>query len=215
MSISALILAAGSGSRMNLGYNKMLYKIDGDYLINKTLKVFIDNPNIDEIVVTVNEDELNTMNDILLKDNRIKLVIGDIERYKSVYNGLQAITKDYVLIHDGARCFLSNDLLDKIIQATIKHDAAFLGVVSKDTIHIINENHLVYETTQRSSMIIAQTPQGFKSDLIKDAYTKLYQATNDSITDDVSVALLYGDTKSYYVESSYSNLKVTTIEDIK
>jgi len=213
--ISALVLAAGSGSRMNLGYNKMLYQLDGEYLINKALKVFINHPDIQEIVVTVNQDDWDKMNEIITKDDCIKVVVGDVERYKSVYKGLQAISNEYVLIHDGARCFLERNELDKIIEATLKYQAAFLGVVSKDTIHLVNQEHLVYQTTNRQEMILAQTPQGFKTSLIKDCYDQLLQSNNQTITDDVSVALLYGDVQPYYVESSYSNIKVTTIEDLK
>lgn len=210
---SAIITAAGSGSRMQLGYNKMFLKINGEYLINLTLKVFLSNPSLKQIIVTANKTEIKQMQEII-NNPLVEVVEGSSERYLSIINGLKHVNQEYVLIHDGARSNLSSDLLTKIIEATKTYQAAFLGVESKDTMHIINQDNRVVETPNRANLISAQTPQGFQTKAIIKAYEKALAQDGQNITDDVMVMAKYGEYQPVYIESSYANIKITTKEDL-
>ncbi len=114
---SAMVLAAGIGSRMGLGYNKMLYEIKGAPVIIHTIKKFLNDATCGQIVLVVNEIEINTMQQLLseanLMDERIEIVKGGKERQYSVYNGLQVINQDIVLVHDGARPFVTSEMIQK------------------------------------------------------------------------------------------------------
>ncbi|WP_423363745.1 2-C-methyl-D-erythritol 4-phosphate cytidylyltransferase [Mycoplasma sp. P36-A1] len=212
--ISVIISAAGSGSRMKLGYNKMFYKIGDETIIEKTVNIFSKSKYIDNIIVVANADEITLMETILSNYN-VTIVKGANERYASIYNGLKKAKSEYVLIHDGARCFITLDLIERIAKATIKYKAAFLGVLSKDTIHLIDKDNNVNTTLNRNCLVNAQTPQGFLTKDIKQCYQKMYDTNNyDNITDDVMVAVTYGNIKPKYIESEYYNIKVTTIEDL-
>lgn len=213
MKVSAIILAAGIGSRMKLGYNKMLYKIDTKTIIEKTVDTFLNNDKIDQIVLVVNPEEITTMQ-TMFNNERISIVSGGEERYLSVYNGLHHIFNDYVLIHDGARCYLSDELLNTIINATIVNDAVSLGVPSKDTVHICDNDGNVIDTLDRNHTYIAQTPQGFKLSLILQAYNELFKANDTTPTDDVMIVNKYTDTTIKMIDSSYNNIKITTLEDL-
>lgn len=216
MKTSAIILAAGQGKRMNLNYNKMLYKIDNETVLEKCLRPFLENNYIEEIIVVVSKDDKLQIEELLNNDN-IKIVVGGKERYDSVYRGLQAVTTDYVLIHDGARCFITKELISKIVKATFEYKATCLAVKSKDTVHLIDKDYYLTNTLNREQAYLAQTPQGFKTTIIKEAYTKFYQDTRivKYVTDD---AMLVNELTHYNVkiiESDYSNIKITTPEDIK
>ncbi|MDF9867370.1 2-C-methyl-D-erythritol 4-phosphate cytidylyltransferase [Bacilli bacterium PM5-3] len=214
--ISLIILAAGQGSRMNLGYNKMFYKIDGLTVIEKCIKAFYNHHDINEIIVVINKDDEQQIKTILA-DYSLKFVYGGNERYDSVYNGLVNVSNEYVLIHDGARCFISEKQINDIIAGTKKYNAACLAIKAKDTIHLMDENGYICSTLNRDTTFLAQTPQGFKTNVIKDVYDK-FQANKSaliSITDDAMLVNSLSDHKVKIIESDYSNIKVTTIEDVR
>lgn len=200
--IGIIILAAGIGSRMNLGYNKMLYEIDGAPIYKKTLEIF---KCFDEIVVVKNEC------DTLDLPSKVKVVNGGKTRGESVYNGLKMITSDYVLIHDGARCYLDNESLNRCIDALKFNDAIGLGVKVKDTIKLINNEGV--KTLKRDDLVAMQTPQGGKTKLFLSAYEKEKINGFDS-TDDLEVIEKYTNAFIKIVEGSYNNKKVTTKEDL-
>lgn len=210
---SLVLLAAGSGQRMNLGYNKMLYEIDNTPIIKKCYDVFKNNINISEIIIVSSKEDLNTYQDIL-KDENIKYVIGGSLRYESVKNGLEHVSNEYCLIHDGARCFITDDLINKIINATKEYDCCTLAVQSKDTLHY-EEDGFIKETLNRNHTYLAQTPQGFKTSIILEAHNNLLKDHNINVTDDAMLVNTYTNHKVKLVESSYANIKVTTIEDLK
>lgn len=207
-----IILAAGKGSRADLGYNKVLFKIDNDTIIEKSIKVFLSMEKINNIYVVINPDEYDIMAKLLNKYNVI-LVNGSTERYLSVNCGLKKVTNKYVLIHDGARCNVSEKYIYKLMEEVQHSDAAFLGVKVKDTIHIIEDGNIL--TPERNNTYLAQTPQGFKSTLIKEAYRLLLQAKDTNVTDDVMILKRYLNINSSVILSDYTNIKYTTPEDFQ
>lgn len=212
--ISVIILAAGQGSRMNLGYNKMFYIHEGKTIIQRTVQSFAINKNIADIIIVANHKDIKYISNLF--DNKYNVIEGGIERYESVNCGLKEVTTDYVLIHDGARCNISQNLIDMICRATIDYNAAFLGVLSKDTIHLV-EGEEISDTLNRNQCYIAQTPQGFQTNLIKEAYDKYLNNKSiiTNLTDDVMLVSKVLNVKSKLVNSDYSNIKITTIEDTK
>lgn len=208
---SLIILAAGQGKRMQLNYNKVFYKIDEQSILEKSIAAFNDIYQIKQIILVVNEKDYDYIKDMV--DPNINVIIGGKERYDSVYKGLQNVNQEYVLIHDAARCFVEKKDIQNLIAATLVHKACFLAVKSKDTIHIIEDDKLT--TPIRNNVYIAQTPQAFSTDLIKYAYDKMYSDNNyHNISDDVMVVSTYSNTSVKVVEGSYSNIKITTPEDL-
>lgn len=200
--VGVIILAAGIGKRMNLGYNKMLFEIDGVPVYKRALQIFKD---FDEIVFVKNES------DILDLPSNVKVVNGGCTRGESVYNGLKMIKSDYVLIHDGARCFLDEKALNRCLKAIKENDVIALAVKVKDTIKMIEDD--VLKTLKRDKLVQMQTPQGGKTSLFMQAY-ECEKKSGFSSTDDVEVIEKYTNVKIKLVEGSYSNIKLTTKEDL-
>lgn len=121
---------------------------------------------------------------------------------------------DYVLIHDGARPFLSGGLIERMLGAVKKYGSCAAGVPSKDTVKIAAEDGTVLETPDRNRVWQVQTPQAFRYDLLKEAYDRLFLDENFSVTDDASVVERAGTCAVHMVMGSYSNIKITTPEDL-
>ena len=213
MKYSALICAAGSGTRMKLGYNKVYAKLNnGQMIIDKTINVFLNDSDCEEVIVVSDPDTFLEMHNGVI-DQRITLVQGGSTRQESVYHGLEKVKNSYVMIHDGARPFLNQDLIDCIKNVLASEDACLLMVPCKDTIKKVIDGY-VETTYDRSTLMAAQTPQAFKTDLILDC-TKKAMEENYTGTDDASLVEKYSDVKVKAVEGSYANIKITTIEDLK
>lgn len=212
MNYSALIVAAGSGTRMGLGYNKVFYKFkNGQTIIEKTVNVFASDPRCKQIILVSSEEDLKEMKH-LFNDLVSNYVIGGETRQHSVNNGLACVNQDYVLIHDGARPWVSKEEIDRIITTLETQDACLLCVPVKDTIKKVVDG-VIQTTYVRSTLMQAQTPQAFKTTLIQDAYTKAMKE-NILATDDAQIAELCSSAKVIAVEGSYTNKKATTMEDL-
>ena len=209
MDYSCVIVAAGKGSRMNLGYNKAYYMLDDKCILEHTIKAFKDDHDCKEIIVVCDIDDFKAH----IKDDDVILVSGGATRSDSVYNGLQKVSYEYVMIHDGARPYVSSKILDDTKQCLSKHNACVAMVDCKDTIKKVVDNKVV-KTYVRSTLKNAQTPQSFKTSMIIEAYQKA-MADNFVATDDASIYEVYGNDDVYVIEGSYDNIKITTIEDIK
>ena len=209
MDYSCVIVAAGKGSRMNLGYNKAYYMLDDKCILEHTIKAFKDDHDCKEIIVVCDIDDFKAH----IKDDDVILVNGGATRSDSVYNGLQKVSYEYVMIHDGARPYVSSKILDDTKQCLSKHNACLAMVDCKDTIKKVIDNKVV-KTYDRTTLKNAQTPQSFKTSLIIEAYQKAI-ADNFIATDDASIYEVYGNDDVYVIEGSYDNIKITTIEDIK
>lgn len=215
---SVVIVSAGRGSRMKADINKQFLKLKNKEVIAHTIDKFYNNKNIGEIIVVVREDEADFFKINIIEKygyKNIKIAFGGSERQDSVYNGLKIVDKncEIVLIHDGARPFVSSDIIENLIKSAKKYKSAIVGVPVKDTIKIIDENNNVCDTPKRSTLWSIQTPQVFDYSLIIKAHEKAkkynYYGTDDSML------MEYFGHKVKVVEGSYDNIKITTPEDLK
>ncbi|EJP6474120.1 2-C-methyl-D-erythritol 4-phosphate cytidylyltransferase [Clostridium botulinum] len=214
---SVIIVAAGKGKRMNSNISKQFLKIKNKPILYYTLNKFSNHKAIDEIVLVTLEDKIEVCKDIIKKyniDKISKIVSGGRERQDSVYNGLKAVSKDcdVVLIHDAARPFVTSNIIDDGIKYAKQYGAAACGVTPKDTIKIKDKKGFSIDTPNREDLFIVQTPQCFSYNVILDCHENL-KRHNKKVTDDTMVLEIYG--KSVYLyEGSYSNIKITTPEDL-
>lgn len=212
-----VIVAAGTGSRMNMGINKQFIKLEGKEIIAYTIEKFYNNSNIEDIVVVVKEDESEFFKkEILDKYNfkNVKIAYGGKERQDSVYNGLKLLDEkcDVVLIHDGARPFVSDKIIDKSIEEAKEHKAIVVGVPVKDTIKAIDNDKNIVDTPNRSVLWAVQTPQTFDYNILIDAYKDAFKNKFYG-TDDAMLVERIG-YKVKMLEGSYNNIKITTQEDL-
>lgn len=218
---AAIVLSAGSGSRMNSEILKQYMELFGKPVLYYSLRCFEDCPFVKEIIIVAAETDICMVKtDIVDKYgfSKVKNVVaGGKERYNSVFNGLAAITDmDYVMIHDGARACIDGELLDRIKDSVIRYKACIPAVPSKDTVKISDEEGFVKTTPDRKTVWNIQTPQTFELSGIKDAFEKyMHDAGNDiNITDDAMIWELYDKRPVKIVMGDYCNIKLTTPEDI-
>ncbi|MBO3445448.1 2-C-methyl-D-erythritol 4-phosphate cytidylyltransferase [Clostridium sp. CCUG 7971] len=212
-----VIVAAGKGSRMKMDINKQFIKLNEKEIVAYTIEKFYNHRNIQDIVVVVREEESNILKkEILEKYNfkNIKIAFGGKERQDSVYNGLKMLDKDCknVLVHDGARPFVSKEIIDNSIDAAKKYNAVVVGVPVKDTIKIVNKDNDIVDTPNRSVLWAVQTPQTFNYEILMKAYENAFESEFYG-TDDAMLVERIG-YKVKMIEGSYNNIKVTTPEDI-
>ena len=214
--ISAIVLAGGRGKRMNYHKSKQFIEIKGKPVLVYTLEKFIYNKSIDEVILVLPEDEVDYCKKEVLQKYSLKvdrIVIGGKERQDSVFNALEAMEKaNIVLIHDGARPFISEKIIEEGIKYANIYGAAAPGVTPKDTIKIKNEDNISVDTPDRNTLVAVQTPQCFKYDETYQCHRKIKEE-NAIVTDDTSVVERYGH-KVYLYEGDYTNIKITTPEDL-
>ena len=211
MNYSAVVLCAGKGSRSGLSYNKMLYRFKDKTVYEMTMEIFLNDDRCKQIVVVTKEDEISDLKK-LISSSKIDYTFGGKERQDSVYNGLQIVNQDYVLIHDGARPYLKNKNVDDLLLCLNNNDACLLMVPVKDTIKMCKDGNVI-ETLPRETLMQAQTPQAFKTSLIKDCY-KLGKINNFAATDDASLVEHFKMAPVKVVMGSYENIKITTPDDL-
>lgn len=220
---TAIILSAGSGSRMKSDIPKQYMDIDGYPVIYYSLKAFEESDVRSIVLVTGNDDVDYCRKEIVQKYNfkKVKAIVpGGNERYDSVYEGLKAAAgADYVMIHDGARPMITQDIIKRTISMTKEYRACVVGMPVKDTIRIIDENAFSKETPDRKTLWMMQTPQSFSYELLYRSYQTLYKDINSAndvpqITDDAMVVEYGSGVKARIIEGSYENIKITTPEDI-
>lgn len=213
----AIIVAAGKGSRMKAGMNKQFIKIRNKPILYYTLHAFENNKLIHDIVLVLAQDEIEYCKKNILdlyEFKKIKKIVqGGETRQRSVLNGLLAADgSDIVLIHDGARPFVDDRIIEDGIKYAKMYNACACGVEPKDTIKIKSEEGFSLNTPKRDTLFSVQTPQCFKYDLILNAHKK---ALEDNIyaTDDTMIVEKYNQ-KVYLYNGSYNNIKITTPEDL-
>lgn len=208
---SAIVLAAGSGSRMNLGYNKMFFECsDGLTIIEKSVDVFYRDPRCNQIIITCSSDDMYDLYELF--GNKVQYALGGQTRAHSVYNALHAVKNEYVMIHDGARPWVPRKCIDEILEVLPIKKACILAMPVKDTIKVVKDG-LIETTPKRSTLYLAQTPQAFETNLILKAYHDGFKQGVE-VSDDASMVELCSDYDVSIVEGSYENIKVTTIEDV-
>lgn len=212
-----IILAAGSGKRMMADKNKILLDLGDRPIIAHTIAKFYNHPRVRKIILAIREEDRVQIDSIIdaygFED--IVRVIGGAERQDSIYNCIELLSDDthILLIHDGARPFVDEDTITRSILETIECGATCVGVPSKDTVKIVDQEGIILDTPDRSQVWCAQTPQCFRLDLIREAHIKARQESFLG-TDDASLVERYGH-KVKMIMGSYMNNKITTPEDIR
>ena len=215
---TAIILAAGHGKRMNSTVAKQYLLLADKPILYYSLKAFQES-EVDEILLVVGAGEEEYVQQTIVNaysfSKAIKIVAGGQERFHSVYEGLKAVdSTDYVLIHDGARPFITIDKIHALMEEVSELQACILGVPSKDTVKIVNEHGYVIDTPKRKHVWNVQTPQAFTYSLLNEAYEKLMISGINDVTDDAMVVELMTSHSVRIILGSYDNIKVTTPDDI-
>lgn len=215
---AAIVLAAGSGKRMNSQVHKQYLIIQDRPVLYYSLKEFEDSA-VDEIVLVVGKGEEEFCRREIVDKygiSKVKAIVeGGKERYHSVFEGLkQTSDADYVLIHDGARPFVNQDIIRRCMQEVQKYQACVVGMPVKDTIKIADEGGYAKQTPDRKNVWMIQTPQTFSYALIYEAYEEMLKTEDTAITDDAMVLERIKGKKSKLIEGSYRNIKITTPEDL-
>ena len=209
--LTAVILAAGSSTRFG-PEDKLCENLGGRSLLIHTVEAFSNCPEIDEIILVFPPEELEDGKGLFCEHGNIRFVAGGATRPRSSVNGITAATGDIVLIHDGARPFVTPDIILRCAYGALQYSAAAAAVQASDTIKITDENGVVRQTTNRPLTWHTQTPQAFERRLILDAYAKT-DLNDPSITDDCMIAERQG-IAVHLVEGDKHNIKVTTKEDM-
>ena len=236
--VTAIVLAAGIGSRMQSDTAKQFMKIGAHEVLFYSLNTFQKHALIDEIVLVTKPEFVAHCKDEIVNKygfSKVKHICeGGKERYNSVYNGLKCINEerkcargedcgeneDIVMIHDGARPFVTDAMITQSILCAKTCGACTVGVPAKDTIKIVDEEQYGRETPERSQVYQIQTPQTFKMDLLLTAYEKMFfesekQADRYKITDDTMLVEQYSGVCCKVVDGAYENIKITTPEDLE
>lgn len=216
----AIVLAAGQGKRMNSSVPKQYLLLGNRPVLFYTLNAFQQSDIIDEIILVVGKGQIDyCKNEFADKYNFTKvskIIEGGSERYLSVYCGIkEAQSADNIFVHDGARPFVTSDILIRSLEAVQQYGACAVGVPVKDTIKIADENGFISNTPDRSYVWAIQTPQVFRYDLILRAYEKLMESEETNITDDAMVVERMLGEKVRLVMGDYKNIKITTPEDLQ
>lgn len=205
---SVIIPAGGTSSRYG-NKNKLLEKIKDKTVIEETVSKFIDFEEITEIIIPANASIQNELKE-LLTHSKIKIIAGGTSRQKSVYNALQVVSNEYVLIHDGARPLIRKDTIEYVLQAVVDKQAVSVMTKTTDTIKEVDSDGRIIRTIDRSKLYNTQTPQAFKTSIIKEVHEKL---KDGNFTDDSSM-LEYLNIPVYIVNGSYTNIKITIKSDL-
>ena len=215
--VTAIFPAAGSSKRMGGGVNKNFFEVAGEPILIRTLKTFSQVERVNFLIVIVAAHEVETVEKLLRGTKGLKswvVTIGGSERQYSIANGLKLLPDDaeIILVHDAARPLISTRTINDVIDAAEKFGGAIAAVPSKDTIKIVDAEGFVKHTPPRSELVAVQTPQGFRREILLQAYDKA--ATENFLgTDDSSLAERLG-VKIKIVASDYQNIKITTPEDM-
>ena len=220
MKTAAVVLAGGQGKRMNSQVQKQYMTLGGNPLITYSLKAF-EHSQIDEIVLVVSPGGIEYCQKHIINAygfSKVKKIVeGGKERYDSVYEGLKALEDcDYVLIHDGARPFVNREIIDRALVGAKDCGACVIGMPSKDTIKLSDEEGFARETPKRSQCWVIQTPQAFAYSIVREAYDKIFApgAVREGVTDDAMVVETMLGKKVKLIEGEYANIKITTPEDM-
>ena len=216
---TAIILAAGQGKRMGGQVRKQFMELQGKPLLYYSLHCFQESGLIDEILLVTGKDQIEyCIKNVVERygfSKVVKIVAGGEQRYDSVYEGLKACgDSEYVFIHDGARPFVTEEILQRGYEAARKYGTGIAGVLSKDTVKIVDGKKNVIETPLRDRVWIVQTPQIFEYNLVRCAYDRLQLFDKTGITDDAMVVEEMGNQTVHMVPGDYTNIKITTPDDL-
>ncbi len=208
----AIIVAAGEGRRMG-GVDKVFASLGGEPILVRVIETFQKCNVIAQIVVVVNRQDIEKCRQMVAGgryDKVTDVCLGGKRRQDSVAVGLERLKDcDWVVIHDGARPLVTVDLIERGLEAARETCAAAAAVPVTDTIKVVGDDEIVYETPPRQNLRAVQTPQVFHLDII----TRAYQQASGDVTDDASLVEQAGYKVKLYM-GSYDNIKVTTPDDL-
>lgn len=225
MKMAAIVLAAGQGKRMQSDVAKQFMQLCGEPVVCYSLRAF-EKSCVDAVVLITGADEITYCEKEIVKKNGFSKVLavtaGGKERYHSVYEGLKALRGFFgaesgiVLIHDGARPLVTDEIIERTIGDVQQTGACVAAVPVKDTIKVIDSEGFAVTTPERSTLWQMQTPQTFEYHLVLTAYEKLLsdEKYQNGITDDAMVVENMCGRKVKMTMGSYENIKVTTPEDM-
>ena len=217
---TAIVLAAGKGSRMQSAVPKQYLELCGKPVLYYSLAAF-EESFIDEIILVAGKDDISYCKEQIVErygfQKVTKIIAGGAERYLSVYQGLLAAEEaDYVYIHDGARPFVDAAILSDAKACVEQYQACVAGMPVKDTIKIVDAEDFAKETPERKYVWQVQTPQVFSYALVREAYDMLMEDQDAySVTDDAMVVETMLNYPVKLFQASYMNIKITTPEDLQ
>lgn len=192
--------------------SKLLLKINGKTVLERSVNAFLNISDVDEVIVVAREKDIPAFSDILT-DERVSFVVGGDTRQQSVMNAVDVIDDcELIIIHDGARPLIKNEDIENTIRAAKENKAAAVGVFVKDTVKVVDKNGFVVSTPDRSTLFAVQTPQIFDFELYRNAAQNAREKGFD-FTDDCQLVESFNQ-KVKTVVGSYSNIKITTPDDI-
>lgn len=192
--------------------SKLLLKINGKTVLERSVNAFLNISDVDEVIIVAKEKDIPAFSDILT-DERVSFVVGGDTRQQSVMNAVDVIDDcELIIIHDGARPLIKSEDIENTIRAAKENKAAAVGVFVKDTVKVVDKNGFVVSTPDRSTLFAVQTPQIFDFELYKNAAQNAREKGLD-FTDDCQLVESFNQ-KVKTVVGSYSNIKITTPDDI-
>ena len=216
--VNAIVLAAGSGKRMGSEIPKQYLPLNGKPVMVYSLESFAKS-SVDGIILVVAPGDVEFCQKEIVEKYHITKVVsiveGGAERYDSVYRGSLTSESDIVLVHDSARAFVSQKVIEEAIEGAEHYDACVVAVPSKDTVKIATPDGFVESTPRRELVWDVQTPQAFSYSLLRGAYEKMMaDSAQEGITDDAMVVERMTDVPVRLVQGDYNNIKITTPEDL-
>lgn len=210
MKYSAVVVAGGKGVRANLGYNKVFKKINGRPLLEYALSTFKEDSACKALILVVHPDDQAVAKRLFSKMCDA-IVIGGKTRKESVYNGLNHVKTPYVMIHDGARPFISTDVLRRLKEGLVKHDSLSPAIKISDTLKRVEHDRVV-DTLSRENLVGIQTPQAFKTEAITKAH-RMAHNVHTTATCDMSLASEMLAIQGIIVEGDMRSMKYTHESD--
>lgn len=209
MKYSAIVLLGGSSSRFNKGdgLNKVYQEINHKPLFLYSVEAFLADQDCEKVIVVYNKNDLDILNKYL--DKRFVITEGGQERYESVMCGLKLVTSTYVLVHDGARPYINQELIDHVKNGLEKSKCVSLGLPVSDTIKQVCDGKVT--TISRENLFQMQTPQGSVKEDLSNVLSKIKK--EDKITDDLMAFEKYSDITPLIVLGDKKNIKITTFDD--
>jgi 2-C-methyl-D-erythritol 4-phosphate cytidylyltransferase len=219
--VIAIVLAAGQGKRMKSSVAKQFLVLQDKPVVYYSLKAF-EQSSVDEIILVTGEGQVDyckrEITQLYHFNKVVKIIEGGKERYDSVFQGLiNAESAEYILIHDGARPFITTELINRMIEQVKKSKACIIGMPVKETIKVVDDNGDIISTPNRNTLWAAQTPQAFDYLSIRQAYENFYQdkdTRNMTVTDDAMLYETYCKLPVKVLPGDYNNIKLTTPEDL-
>lgn len=221
---TAILLAAGQGTRMGSEIQKQYLLIGDRPVLFYALRTFEKSEVIDDVILVTGAGQTEYVRKEFVEKYHFtkvtRIVGGGRERYHSVWEGLKAVRKEgslrdrYIFIHDSARPFLTEEILRRAYRDVQEYRACVVGVPSKDTVKLVDEKAFSVETPDRRFVWIIQTPQVFDASIIIEAYTRMMSRGEIQATDDAMAVENEFHIPVHMTEGSYENIKITTPEDL-